>query len=1460
MSFQAERSYKSKKDDKKQEQEQKPKIKYEQLPRLPYDRALVAHKEAMDRGAKCAECPLFGLRAGPVMGDIVPNARLIIIGEAPGQNEIDQKRSFCGKSGEILNAALLDGGVAREECTSTNALLCRPPEELKAFEYRLKVMHEAACERAKVAGAPEPPPPVYPYECCFPRLQKDVVESGTKTVLAIGGAALRAVADVWDVPYGSSRKVQAGEVRISSLKKQIGSPITMPDGTLVVASYHPAFAMRPGSRHYMHVIKKHITRAAEIARRGRIDWVEPEYILNPSVETIERVLRSMKGRRKTIDIETDKGKSVSGEFDPFSCRIRCIGFGAHLNGEKGPETIIAVPIRYMSGAEWWPDLADKKRVIQACMDALNDESEDPETGEPAMLVGHNLAFDTSVLLRFKLLVRRDRLYDDCHVDSETEFLTSRGWLRYDDVDASDKLASFDKSGRLEWHSYTARVKKPLTCAAYVFETQRMRCVVTGNHWMWAQPEWRSNGRRDQWGLQQAETLLTSTPDTHVMLSAFTPDETRAESIEVDGITVTEDFCRLLGLVISDGCVAHDSAGVPRALRISQEVDGRATPLLRHLQSVFGLTKTSSTHVEEWRTTPKVEEAWCLGNTNIAKLVVKWTGRYAANKHLPPFALTMASNLKRALLAGLMAGDGSKPRTAELYRSSSRRLADEVQALVLSLGISALVYLDCECWAVSMRPDLDNTTRIVTRLGGRRAYGKVTKETFKNDFTVCFTVPPHNTLVTRSKNKPAFAGNTMLLHHDTPDNDLPHDLGFVGARYFEVPSWKSGADDKYYAEVTDHDLHLYNCRDVLTTMRLYYVLVDEIYRWATVDQYLLDRRMAPVARDMGELGLFIDEVKRGELSLRMNAEAYSRLLKLKELTGDPKFNPSSAPQIRKFLFVTKKHTPVINTRGKDWEDGEDPSTNTTALTKLVAQQSCDKHTKDFVNTLLEYRAYMKLKGTYIDKLRVHYPDWKREFGMDIPMLPEVRGPVWKKYTKWKKKRSNDDPVNWVEPPSKEAVAEERWPAEWAMALQKVPKGLPKAERQKASRERTARINAILDRVEEGIWEEAVVIPARPALSRLHTTYKLHVIPSGRMSTSPAVQNWPKFGKANMHEMIIAPPGHVMVGADLDQVELRLYAAIAGDKLLIDAFTKPGPDGKPFDPHSLNAASLFAKKFGKTIIETYLYIMGLPDMHAGLYAKAAIDQAVKDGAPLGVASSAIDAALVKRFNAAVKVHTDLSGNFNVAAAATDLALPAKLVEALAAGSKKGDKEKKKLRGYAKTFAYLETYGGEAEKLYGFMSTARDKGTGALMFPDLKEEDVQEWHKEWHKNHPETKAWQEACQRIARLEGFTAAPLGSYRKRYFMGGPNKPGATFNHVIQGAAAEIANAALLKIAKKIPYLKWSPFTGSCLQVHDYIGVYVPKEYGELAKQIIEEALNGEISNGIKITASAVISEGLATQ
>ncbi len=75
----------------------------------------------------CRRCPLAETRTNVVFGDGNPNARVMIIGEAPGKNEDLQGSPFVGAAGKYLSELLAIAGLKREEVFIANVLKCRPP-------------------------------------------------------------------------------------------------------------------------------------------------------------------------------------------------------------------------------------------------------------------------------------------------------------------------------------------------------------------------------------------------------------------------------------------------------------------------------------------------------------------------------------------------------------------------------------------------------------------------------------------------------------------------------------------------------------------------------------------------------------------------------------------------------------------------------------------------------------------------------------------------------------------------------------------------------------------------------------------------------------------------------------------------------------------------------------------------------------------------------------------------------------------------------------------------------------------------------------------------------------------------------------------------------------------------------------------------------------------------------------
>lgn len=77
----------------------------------------------------CSKCPaLVDCRSQIVNGIGPMDAEILIIGEAPGQNEDERGQPFIGRSGDELDSALEDAGIQREDVRITNTVRCRPPE------------------------------------------------------------------------------------------------------------------------------------------------------------------------------------------------------------------------------------------------------------------------------------------------------------------------------------------------------------------------------------------------------------------------------------------------------------------------------------------------------------------------------------------------------------------------------------------------------------------------------------------------------------------------------------------------------------------------------------------------------------------------------------------------------------------------------------------------------------------------------------------------------------------------------------------------------------------------------------------------------------------------------------------------------------------------------------------------------------------------------------------------------------------------------------------------------------------------------------------------------------------------------------------------------------------------------------------------------------------------------------
>ncbi len=153
-----------------------------------------------EKVAGCTRCPLYATATNPVPGEGNSGARLVVVGEAPGEREDSLGRPFVGQSGELLTKILAAIDLKREDVFICNVLKHRPP------------------------GNRNPRPEE--VEACSPYLIKQLELIQPKVIVAFGTFAAQTLLET-KTPIGKLRGL---------VHRYHGIPL--------VVTYHPAALLR----------------------------------------------------------------------------------------------------------------------------------------------------------------------------------------------------------------------------------------------------------------------------------------------------------------------------------------------------------------------------------------------------------------------------------------------------------------------------------------------------------------------------------------------------------------------------------------------------------------------------------------------------------------------------------------------------------------------------------------------------------------------------------------------------------------------------------------------------------------------------------------------------------------------------------------------------------------------------------------------------------------------------------------------------------------------------------------------------------------------------------------------------------------------------------------------------------------------------------------------------------------
>jgi DNA polymerase len=139
-----------------------------EIPRLP-----MAQLRA--EASACTRCPLHGPATQTVFGAGPDDARLVFVGEQPGDQEDIAGRPFVGPAGEVFDRALAEAGIARETVYVTNAV--------KHFKYVPR-------GKRRIHSKPNG----HEIQHCRWWIERELAVIAPRLVVALGGTAAQSLA------------------------------------------------------------------------------------------------------------------------------------------------------------------------------------------------------------------------------------------------------------------------------------------------------------------------------------------------------------------------------------------------------------------------------------------------------------------------------------------------------------------------------------------------------------------------------------------------------------------------------------------------------------------------------------------------------------------------------------------------------------------------------------------------------------------------------------------------------------------------------------------------------------------------------------------------------------------------------------------------------------------------------------------------------------------------------------------------------------------------------------------------------------------------------------------------------------------------------------------------------------------------------------------------------------------
>jgi DNA polymerase len=180
----------------------------------------------------CRGCDLFKCGTQTVFGEGPSRARVMVVGEMPGDVEDKQARNFVGPAGKLLDRAFDAAGIDRDDIYVTNAV--------KHFKW---------AKDARTKRRIHKTPNAYEIRACFPWLANEIELVKPEVILCLGAIASKALLG-----------------RTFSVLKSRGTKIDSEWAPAAFATVHPASVLRAPSGERVRAERMFVADLQKVAR------------------------------------------------------------------------------------------------------------------------------------------------------------------------------------------------------------------------------------------------------------------------------------------------------------------------------------------------------------------------------------------------------------------------------------------------------------------------------------------------------------------------------------------------------------------------------------------------------------------------------------------------------------------------------------------------------------------------------------------------------------------------------------------------------------------------------------------------------------------------------------------------------------------------------------------------------------------------------------------------------------------------------------------------------------------------------------------------------------------------------------------------------------------------------------------------------------------------------------------